>query len=218
MALPPLNLSSTNSALSSGEDPAQAYVRAAETERREREALRSLRIKNDERYMNMEFYKEATNGNSNTHFARLCNNVVDGVSPEVVDAVKIFSRIKEAQELLNPESMSGRQKEAAVSDLGDRKEWQENFDRTVKRLLVDFDLSDQPRCRLNHLDRMHSWFVENGAKQARKVQPGPNFLTAQRDERMPPGSTQGFTGMSPTSMQLAGAYISRTSPSSRRSP
>ena len=34
---------------------------------------------------------------------------------------------------------------------------------------VDFSLSDDPHCRTNHLDRLHSWFANHGRKPTRKA-------------------------------------------------
>jgi len=77
-----------------------------------------------------------------------------------------------------------------VATVDNRLEWQECFDHKVRRLFVDFQLSEVPACRLNHIERMHNWFEEHGAKQTRKAREGPSYLTADRSEKMWEGSTK----------------------------
>merc|ERR550514_2462194 len=95
-------------------------------------------------------------------------------------------------EMAEEEGMSFRVKAKSddAASVTERIQWQEAFDKSVRRLFVDFELSDTPSCRLNHLDRMHSWFTEQGAKQARKAQKGPSYITADRSGVMPAGSTK----------------------------
>jgi len=57
-----------------------------------------------------------------------------------------------------------------------KKIWKDAFDGTVKKLLIDFELSKHAECRSHHLDRLHSWFVEQGSKKARSKKAAPNFL------------------------------------------
>eukprot|EP00445_Apocalathium_hangoei_P045283 CAMPEP_0203990540 /NCGR_PEP_ID=MMETSP0360-20130528/8902_1 /ASSEMBLY_ACC=CAM_ASM_000342 /TAXON_ID=268821 /ORGANISM="Scrippsiella Hangoei, Strain SHTV-5" /LENGTH=171 /DNA_ID=CAMNT_0050930625 /DNA_START=6 /DNA_END=519 /DNA_ORIENTATION=- len=79
--------------------------------RREAEALASLRIKRDIRFSAMEHYQEHGGTNAkNGHFTRLCQNTVDGADASVVDAVKIFARIKELEESFDPNVVAGRKK------------------------------------------------------------------------------------------------------------
>mmetsp|Transcript_87180 Transcript_87180/g.244630 ORF Transcript_87180/g.244630 Transcript_87180/m.244630 type:complete len:261 (-) Transcript_87180:107-889(-) len=66
-----------------------------------------------------------------------------------------------------------------------RMEWQNEFDRSIKRLFIDFDFTDAPAPRLRHLDRMHEWFTSQGQKQARKAKKGPSYITMERN--VPPG-------------------------------
>mmetsp|Transcript_91534 Transcript_91534/g.262150 ORF Transcript_91534/g.262150 Transcript_91534/m.262150 type:complete len:234 (-) Transcript_91534:22-723(-) len=178
-----------------------------ETMRREAEALASLRIKRDIRFSAMEHYQEHGGTNAkNGHFTRLCQNTVDGADPSVVDAVKIFARIKELEEIVDPNAVAGRKK-LPVFEVQDRREWQDNFERSITRLMVDFSLSDTPSCRLHHLDRMHDWFTTNGSKQTRVVQKGPSYLMATRDGPTPAGSTRNLdVRPSETSLLLAGDY------------
>eukprot|EP00931_Biecheleriopsis_adriatica_P058033 TRINITY_DN34473_c0_g1_i1.p1 TRINITY_DN34473_c0_g1~~TRINITY_DN34473_c0_g1_i1.p1 ORF type:complete len:253 (+),score=23.39 TRINITY_DN34473_c0_g1_i1:33-791(+) len=94
--------------------------------------------------------------------------------------------------------------------------WQDSVDRSVKRLMVDFDLSDEPSCRLHHLDRMHHWFKQHGPKNAstpaETAISGPSYLTADRAslEPLPAGSTMGLAGQpSLTSELMASLYSPR---------
>merc|ERR1719436_269612 len=97
---------------------------------------------------------------------------------------------QDLQSLVDHHEELERNHEKPVSDLGSRIRWQEGFERNLKLLMVDFELSEVPSCRLNHLDRMHEWFTEHGAKQMRKVKKGPSYLTADRGQEMPAGSTK----------------------------
>jgi len=74
------------------------------------------------------------------------------------------------------------------STIQDRVNWQNGFDTQVRRLLQDFEFSDSPGCRLNHLERMHHWFQHHGAKTARKAQLFPGFITFDRNSSPVPGS------------------------------
>mmetsp|Transcript_9279 Transcript_9279/g.22120 ORF Transcript_9279/g.22120 Transcript_9279/m.22120 type:complete len:243 (-) Transcript_9279:125-853(-) len=92
--------------------------------------------------------------------------------------------------------------------------WQDSVDRSIKRLMLDFDLTDEPSCRLNHLDRMHDWFVRHGPKRKapQRVDVGPNYLIAERRGREPPpaGSTMLVSGvLSPTSELMSNLYSPR---------
>merc|ERR1719203_126978 len=105
----------------------------------------------------MEYYKDHSVASG--HFARLCNNVVDGVDASVVDSAALFSRIAEEEVRRERDwEEDGRQRQRDAN-LQERVEWQDSFDRRLKQLLTDFELSEVPSCRLNHLDRMHSWFT-----------------------------------------------------------
>lgn len=94
--------------------------------------------------------------------------------------------------------------------------WQDSVDRSIKRLMVDFDLTDEPSCRLHHLERMHDWFLRHGPK-GKAAQPessadGPSYLRAERNTRQPApaGSMQGFSGvLSPTSELMSSMYSPR---------
>lgn len=65
--------------------------------------------------------------------------------------------------------------------------WAESFDDTLRKLLIDFELSADASCRLNHLDRLHAFFKEQGMSKARKPTQAPNFLVLEH----PPGGTPG---------------------------
>mmetsp|Transcript_101131 Transcript_101131/g.182532 ORF Transcript_101131/g.182532 Transcript_101131/m.182532 type:complete len:265 (-) Transcript_101131:130-924(-) len=97
--------------------------------------------------------------------------------------------------------------------LAERPEWQETMDRKIKRLMVDFDLSDVPSCRLNHLDRMHNWLTNFGGGIAQSAAPGsPGYLTANRNSRqpLPAGSTSNIpVGLHPTTEMLKTMYSPR---------
>jgi hypothetical protein len=178
---------------------------------REEDLTKSLRIASDDRYKSMEYYRGKTKneGHKQDHFSRLKarNSMVarrslsmyaggalgvDGELPEDGDRMSPLESLEEEpQEVLRlPAAAPLDRVQVRQVGIGDRAEWQDTFDRSVRRLFVDFELSDVPSCRLNHLDRMHSWFLEHGAKQQRKVREGPSFLVADRSSEAPAGSTR----------------------------
>eukprot|EP00913_Durusdinium_trenchii_P027467 g25760.t2 len=85
----------------------------------------------------------------------------------------------------------------------------------LRRLMVDFDLTDEPSCRLHHLERMHDWFVRHGPKGKAPAMPeigGPSYLRAERNSRepAPAGSTQNLAGvLSPSRELMARMYSPR---------
>mmetsp|Transcript_106946 Transcript_106946/g.319796 ORF Transcript_106946/g.319796 Transcript_106946/m.319796 type:complete len:214 (+) Transcript_106946:133-774(+) len=159
--------------------------------------VRSLQIKNDERFIAMNRYKEASSGGQvNAHFARILQNRGASARPSGRDSPK-------ASELELPAIRGSN------TGIDQRMQWQEAFDTRVRRLLVDFQLSDEPSCRLKHLDRMHDWFEEHGAKQIRKTQEGPNFITADRTGRMPAGSTKDIPPITDVATQLLSSTLKR---------
>jgi hypothetical protein len=175
----------------------------AEDQRHESDRVRSLQIGQDDRWKAIQFYTQQVSGDSSTnaHFNKLVRKsmVHPGdlkgeaeLSPAVGGsaAVESFSDIAPGGGGAGKHSAVTRQQQKAVASVEERIEWQEKFDRSVRRLLVDFQLTDAPTCRLNHLDRMHAWFVDHGQKQARKVQKGPSYLMADRTDHMPAGSTR----------------------------
>lgn len=177
----------------------------------EKMQIKSLQIKHDERYDAMAHYRSHGGTASTTgHFAKICkvNRKMHALTEERNDATEddAFEDIA-ARELEEPVDNFERTPRNPPANVSDRIEWQESFDRSVKRLFLDFDLTETPSCRLNHLDRMHTWFSEHGAKQARKVVKGPSYLVADRREVMPPGSTKNIPKkLSNTSQILASAY------------
>merc|ERR1719217_1415633 len=102
----------------------------------------------------------------------------------------------------------GRVLQRAPGDVTSRGEWQETLGHSIKRLFLDFELSEEaPRCRLNHLERMHSWFTSHASKQSRNSGLPPNYITTSRYGPPPPGSTRAFSlSMSNASRALATAF------------
>eukprot|EP00401_Gymnodinium_catenatum_P068686 CAMPEP_0117473458 /NCGR_PEP_ID=MMETSP0784-20121206/8782_1 /TAXON_ID=39447 /ORGANISM="" /LENGTH=169 /DNA_ID=CAMNT_0005267659 /DNA_START=219 /DNA_END=728 /DNA_ORIENTATION=- len=154
------------------------------TEEEEELLLKSLLVQHDERYAKMEHYRK--NGGDD-HFERICKSSA------------LMSTISKRVDMENDDGPGPA--------LYGRMEWQDNFDRSVKRLFVDFELTDFPAGRLKHVDRMYKWFEEHGQKQVRKAQRGPNYLVADRRQAMPPGSTRNIPSRSSAATEiLAGAY------------
>mmetsp|Transcript_53838 Transcript_53838/g.125852 ORF Transcript_53838/g.125852 Transcript_53838/m.125852 type:complete len:207 (+) Transcript_53838:93-713(+) len=161
---------------------------------RSNQVLRALRLHNDPRYREIKHYAEE-NKDSHCHFARMQKRML---KPSIGDG-------DGATQGDTPRGDNGL--EDLEAKVGDRIAWQESFDRSVKRLMVDFNLTEEPQCRLHHLDRVHDWFTEHGAKTVRKAAAAPNFLTVDLDRAPPPGSTRNFRGPSGTNpLYLAGAF------------
>lgn len=188
------------------------------------EVLRSLRLGTDPRMQAIKHYNEVSAGSNNEHFARMKKTHVQSeektraqVHGDMAASGQKSVENVSFQELVGQEldnHMDASSRPRATGGLDDRVEWQETFDRSVKRLLVDFDLSDTPHCRLNHLDRMHDWFLQEGGKQQRKAAQAPSFVTVDRSGTvpLPEGSTHNITGkLSSASLILAGSVSMRRS-------
>lgn len=178
------------------------------------ETLKSLQIKTDPRLKAIRHYKD--NQVHNHHLERLMKKKVapesEVVAEKSVNALS-FDEIV-AMESANRQQLNSKKKDQYA--LEDRMDWQEAFDKSVTRLMIDFDLTHAPHCRLNHLDRMDKWFLEHGGKQQRKAKKAPSYVSADRTStRMPAGSTRDLGGkLSATSQLLAGSYLMRGSGSS----
>jgi len=140
--------------------------------------LQSLRLANDPQYKEMQHY----NMKDSSHFERLVNGQGSGLGQSVAT--------------LDPDAVP-------KESIQGRAQWQNSFDQTVKRLLVDFELSEEPSCRLNHLGRMHDWFVTHGGKQTRKERKPPNFIRLDHNDPLPPGSARNWSSSSNRSSSSA---------------
>eukprot|EP00927_Polykrikos_kofoidii_P057362 TRINITY_DN51479_c0_g1_i1.p1 TRINITY_DN51479_c0_g1~~TRINITY_DN51479_c0_g1_i1.p1 ORF type:complete len:269 (+),score=47.90 TRINITY_DN51479_c0_g1_i1:103-807(+) len=222
-ALPPMGGGSGKKACQSLKGIQAAMKRGTQDkEALEEEKLKSLRIRSDDRYEKMEYYRNHGGTSATTgHFARVCgtNRKMRGLAEEK-KAVNADNSLAEIAELEMEEPVNDWEKRAApVNNLQNRVAWNEEFDRAVKRLFVDFELTDVPSSRLAHLDRMHQWFEEHGAKQTRKSEQGPSYLKAERSGKMPPGSTKNIANkLTDTSLVLLGNYVSGSRSPNSRSP
>lgn len=77
-----------------------------------------------------------------------------------------------------------RKKDAGETICEKTNAWQmardEAFSNTMRRLMIDFELSDDADCKLHHLERLHSWFTEShGLKKVRKQIDPPKFLALE---------------------------------------
>uniref|UniRef100_A0A7S0AC77 Uncharacterized protein n=1 Tax=Pyrodinium bahamense TaxID=73915 RepID=A0A7S0AC77_9DINO len=162
----------------------------------EQEAMtRSLRLGNDERFVAMSLYaaKAKDGGDGDGQYARMIrtNRRLIGLNEDEAQLGDGSSFQDVASWSLEASSaVGGRLHRPPGANIKERIDWQESFDHSVRRLLVDFQLSDAPSCRLQHLERMHAWFEEHGKKQTRKAREGPNYLVADRGGSMPAGSTK----------------------------
>merc|ERR1712008_568030 len=156
--------------------------------------LRSLRLKTDTRYETMQRYRdEGGMHSSSSHFQRMLKRSrrMNGLPETETVLKKDSSHAAMAQwnrEFEESDVAMTKEVHEPTATIQDRINWQHGFDHSVRRLLQDFDLSDSPGCRLNHLERMHHWFQQHGAKTARKAERGPNFLTMDRNSSPAPGS------------------------------
>lgn len=151
--------------------------------------LQSLRLANDPQYKEMRRYSNS----GAAHFERLLNGQGNDKSQVVT--------------CLDPDAVE-------TASIEGRAQWQNSFDKTVKKLMVDFDLSNEPTARLNHLRRMHDWFVTHGGKQQRKERAPPHHIRLGKNEPLPPGSARhcGRAGSSAAHLSMAGNMaMNRTS-------
>lgn len=189
------------------------HVKEAEEESRLRETVRSLQIAHDERYKMIDHYKEAES-------LRLQNMVADnGRSvriypepwgmPEPVGRRSAYNYLEDKHssdtlKLAEGECVGFREK--TMERFAGRIGWEESFKSNVKQLMVDFKLSSDPSCRLNHLDRMHTWFSKEGKKQVKKETASPNYLTFDKNSQPWPGSVRDIAQPTdPCTLHLAAA-------------
>jgi len=157
------------------------------------EVNKSLGLKQDTRFVQIKGYRDA--GQAGKHFASIVATEDTGKQARCTPS-----------ETTTPDP----------SSLAGRIAWQDSFDSTINRLMVDFSLSDEPECRLNHLDRLYKWFNLHGAKQARKATISPSFLSLEKNAPAPLGSTRNVTApLSQTSLVLSNSMAMRRS---RRMP
>lgn len=175
------------------------------------ETLKSLQIMTDPRLKAIKHYRD--NQTHNHHMERLMKQKVapesEVVTQKGVNALTFEDVV--IMDSANRQHLNSKKKDQY--SLEDRIDWQDAFDKSVNRLLIDFDLTHAPHCRLNHLDRMDNWFLEHGGKQQRKAKKAPSYISVDRtNARMPAGSTRDLGGkLSATSQLLAGSYLMRGS-------
>lgn len=166
--------------------------------------MRSLRMQSDPRYQAI------------SHFRGIAARG-EGHSARVLQAGPIISRTVQSGADLSYAEVVAMEQAAAVgssqtsTQLQGRREWQECFESSVNRMMVDFDLTHNSLARLNHLDRTHAWFEEQGGKQVRKDKKAPSYISVVgRRGRHMPGSTSNISKhISGASLILAGAYNMR---------
>jgi len=157
-----------------------------------RKVQQSLRLRNDPRYKEIEHYAEVQSKGKG-HFQKVQKraSLMDAAGEDL--SAILPQKIEE-----EPVGMSG---------MGGRMSWQKAFDTNVKRLFIDFSLTEDPACRVNHLDRFSDWFKVHGGKQARKEAAAPNFLQVEKNAQPPPGSARSALSgpVSNTTLILAGS-------------
>lgn len=190
--LPGLSSGTPRSRLSKGRN--RKPRTEAEGDEAEEALVKSLHLKSDARYAKMNHYEQRLAERyacEQLGRAKKPNGRMVGLEEEPAVVTKA-SNLKDmfSQGTGSRDAAGERAPRTPVAGSDGRLEWQESFDHEFTRLLVDFQLSDVPACRLNHLERMHNWFEEHGAKPARKKPEGPSYLTADRSEKMWEGSTK----------------------------
>lgn len=191
------------------------HIKDAEEKDKLKQISRSLQIAHDPRYKTIEHYKDQDSQRlekmlgDHTRPPRMypepwgfpepmgsrsryhTQDLDEGVDDEMKRAANVDCN---GFEIKTTEKFSGR------------IAWEESFKSNVKQLMVDFRLSTEPSCRLNHLERMHSWFAKEGKKQVKKETASPNFLTFEKNSRPIPGTTRDIVPPSnPGTLNLAAA-------------
>mmetsp|Transcript_122195 Transcript_122195/g.243275 ORF Transcript_122195/g.243275 Transcript_122195/m.243275 type:complete len:196 (+) Transcript_122195:84-671(+) len=156
---------------------------------------RSLQIKNDKRYQDIDYYQK-TSETADSHYARMIQRSrrMQGLPEEqtVLKEDSSHAEIASWNEEFDESDVFWSRKQSMkepATNIQGRTEWQNSFDHRIRRLLQDFDFTEAPDCRLKHLDKMHEWFDEHGAKQTRKAKEGPSYIKLERTEERPAGST-----------------------------
>lgn len=111
-----------------------------------------------------------------------------GAPPEEPETLQLDPEL-EFQALANREVQAGSAGNRTEKFAG-RVNWETSFRSNMTSLMVDFNLTTDPGCRLHHLDRLHNWFTKEGRKQTRKEKPAPNFLTFENHLAPLPGSAR----------------------------
>lgn len=158
-----------------------------------RQVQQSLRLRNDPRYKEIEHYAEVQSKGTGKHFSQ----VQKRASVESVGMASVL-----------PQSTEPEVHQAAGGPvMAGRLSWQKAFDTNVRKLMIDFSLTEDPGCRVHHLDRLSDWFKVHGGKQARKEAKAPNFIQVEKNAVPPPGSARSaITGpLSNTTLILAGS-------------
>lgn len=100
-------------------------------------------------------------------------------------------------------------RQAVVSD--QKKYWKEAFDCSIRKLMVDFELTETPGARLRHLDCVHNWYQVHGGTKTRQQKQPPRFpLVPQEGEEPRPGSARNLPSLGHTALGLSAAYVLNT--------
>jgi len=167
--------------------------------------VKALRIPVDPRFQEIRHF--SNNAQSETgHFKKLCRKSVFGQALPQVPCHTDLSFAEVVAMERSCKEASGQRK--PVRDkVQERLVWQQGFETSVTKLLVDFDLTNDAQCRLNHLERMHKWYLQHGGKQGRKAKASPNYITTERAAVVLPGGTSGLSQhLSNNALVLQGAY------------
>lgn len=174
------------------------------------ELTKSLQMAHDVRYAKMSYYSRS-GGAEGGHFASVVSKnrklKALGEAKVNLDENMDAQQLAELTHENSFEEDGWTEPRITMPAIEDRVDWQRSFDKSVRGLFIDFELSDVPRYRLNHLDRMSEWFSTHGAKQGRKESEGPSFLMVDRHQPPQPGSTRCFRSQpSQTSSMLSEVY------------
>jgi len=181
-------------------------------ELRAKEIQKSLQMSHDPRYEEMAHFKSneplrldrilQTRGNSMSLYPEVWD-YPEPVSSKAVSSNKKGTEPRRAtlyrSSVAEQATMAGNARMLAEAEVSNfdrstlekfegRINWEESFRSQLDRLLLDFELSEEPSCRLNHLERCHQWFMKEGKKQVRKETPAPSFLQNKEDGAAAPGS------------------------------
>lgn len=134
---------------------------------------------------------------------RLDSVSVSGVSPlaSPINGPPAVLRQQQHQQQQQPQQLeeTKRQHLEKFDASFQRKQYRDNTDKTLKRLLVDIDLACDPdrqrhyshQSRCDHLDKMHGWYFDHiGVEQKKDTKPGrpPPYLLFNREGPVSPGS------------------------------
>jgi hypothetical protein len=115
--------------------------------------------------------------------------------PQVGSSADRYEGFKHPESALSAKARNPDLQKRQDEKAGNRVQWRSTMDRSLKRLMMDVELAQDPSLgsrahasSCNHLDRVHDWYITHGKKDARKAAAGQSFLRYNPQDPVMPGS------------------------------